>query len=164
MKNADVIRFFTDEQLLNFLWTWKINAITNFLETGGQKGMNAKEINEWLKKEDGFVCDDTYVSPDFVFNQDFLSKIYSKSNVFSNGTEYEIFLDNYCNKCRHGKLREDGFPEFPEQGGCPIWDAMENARFDASQFPSDDILEVRDRDGNVLSWHHCCRFIDKEVD
>ena len=163
MKNADVIRSFTDEQLSNFLWTWKINAIMNFLENGGQRGMNAKELHDWLKQKDGFVCDDTHVNEDFVFNQDFLEKkIYAESKPFSNGTEYEIFLDNYCNKCERGKLREDGFPEFPDKGGCPIWDKMENARLNIEEFPANDILEVKDRGGNVLSWHHCCSFIDKE--
>lgn len=163
MKNADIIRSFTDEQLLYFLWTWKINAITNFLESGGQKGMNVKEIHEWLRKEDGFICDDTRVSDDFMFNQDFLAKkIYSESKPFSNGTEYENFLYNYCYRCERGKLRDDGFPESPDKGGCPIWDAMENARFDITKFPTKEITEVRDREGNVLKWHHCFDFIDSE--
>lgn len=55
------------------------------------------------------------------------------STRFSSGTEYEIFLYNFCQRCSKGKTREDdGFPEFPENGGCPIWDAMEYQPFSCS--------------------------------
>jgi len=81
------------------------------------------------------------------------------SKPFSNGTEYEIFLYNYCEQCRSYKLRDDGFPEFPENGGCPILDAMENARFDISAFPSDHIRELHDADTDeTIRWHECNRF------
>ena len=66
------------------------------------------------------------------------------SKPFSNGTEYEVFKYNFCEDCIKHKLREDGFPAFPEDGGCPIEDAMENARFDISQFPSEYIRELTD--------------------
>lgn len=52
------------------------------------------------------------------------------SKPFSNGTEYEVFKYNFCEDCKKHKIREDGFPALPEDGGCPIEDAMENARFD----------------------------------
>ena len=78
---------------------------------------------------------------------------------FSNGTEYEMFLHNYCEKCRAYKLRDDGFPDFPENGGCPILDAMENARFDISQFPKEHIRELTNaRDDGIIAWHYCDRF------
>lgn len=78
---------------------------------------------------------------------------------FSSGTEYEVFLYNYCENCRAYKLRDDGFPEFPENGGCPILDAMEYARFDISRFPSENIRELRDADTDeIIRWHECNRF------
>lgn len=83
---------------------------------------------------------------------------YSESKPFSSGTEYEIFLDNWCYECNHYKAREDGFPEFPEFDGCPILDAMEYARFDLERFPADDIIEERDDDGNVIYWNKCTKF------
>lgn len=78
---------------------------------------------------------------------------------FSNGTEYEIFLYNYCEECKAFKLRDDMFPEFPEFGGCPILDKMEMARFDESLFPSNDIVKTIDAETNeVISWHKCRKF------
>ena len=79
------------------------------------------------------------------------------SSPFSNGTEYEIFLDNFCYRCKHGKINENGFAEYPEKGGCKIWDAMENARFDTSLFPCDDIVEI-EKDGYYPIWHACKSF------
>lgn len=82
-----------------------------------------------------------------------------ESKPFSSGTEYEIFLYNYCERCRAYKLREDGFPEFPENGGCLILDAMENARFDISKFPSEYIRELTDaNDDSIIAWHYCNQF------
>ena len=84
---------------------------------------------------------------------------------FSNGTEYEIFLYNYCENCRAYKVRDDGFPEFPEFGGCPILDKMEYARFDDSEFPTENIRELRDADTDqVIRWHECNRFDPDDVD
>ena len=78
---------------------------------------------------------------------------------FSNGTEYEIFKHNFCEDCRKHVVREDGFPAFPEDGGCPIEDAMENSRFDISQFPSEYIRELTDaNDGSIICWHYCSKF------
>lgn len=88
-----------------------------------------------------------------------------KSMPFSSGTEYEIFKDNWCYKCKHYKEREDdGFPEFPENGGCRILDYMENARFDIRYWPNKKIVEERDEDGNVLYWHKCISFIRRKAD
>lgn len=82
------------------------------------------------------------------------------SKPFSNGTEYEIFKYNFCERCQNHKVREeDGFPAFPEDGGCAIEDAMENARFDRMLFPSENVRELMDTsDGTVIAWHYCNRF------
>lgn len=36
---------------------------------------------------------------------------------FSNGTEGEMYQDDYCMKCKNWRDRKDGRGE-----GCPIWD------------------------------------------
>ena len=87
---------------------------------------------------------------------------YRESKPFSSGTEYADFLYFWCKTCKYYKVRDDGFPEFPENGGCPILDAMENARFDLSKFPVKEIIEERDEDGNVMYWHKCTRFNRKK--
>lgn len=79
------------------------------------------------------------------------------SKPFSSGTEYEIFKNNYCEICRHHKIREDGFPALVEDGGCPIEDAMEYARFDISMYPNKMIREIRNND-KVEKYHHCLKF------
>lgn len=79
------------------------------------------------------------------------------SMPFSSGTEYENFLFYFCQRCNKGKLREDGFPEFPENGGCPIWDAMENARF-GEPFPSEKIVRLVGNSGGVKVWNCCTEF------
>lgn len=87
------------------------------------------------------------------------------STPFSNGTEFEVFKDNWCYRCRAHKERPDGFPEFPENGGCPIEDATENARFDISKFPSDMLLTLRDATTDeVICWHYCLRFNSPDED
>lgn len=83
---------------------------------------------------------------------------YREGKPFSSGTEYEVFLYNWCENCNHYKLRDDGFPEFPEQGGCPVLDAMENARFNIDEFPKKDVVEEVDDAGNVVRRHVCERF------
>lgn len=87
------------------------------------------------------------------------------SQPFSNGSEYEFFRYNFCERCRNQKLRDDGFPEFPDKGGCPVLDATENARFDISQYPSEWIRELRSAENNtVLSWHYCIRFSNEDYE
>lgn len=52
--------------------------------------------------------------------------IITPSEPFSSGTEYEIFESSFCDRCKHGKRNpETGFPEYVENGGCVVWDAME---------------------------------------
>lgn len=81
-----------------------------------------------------------------------------KSRPFSNGMEYEFFKECWCENCRHYKVREnDGFPEFPENGGCRILDCMENARFDERFWPNKKIVEEWEG-GKVKRWHKCLDF------
>ena len=80
---------------------------------------------------------------------------YERAEIFSSGTEYEIFKYNYCeNGCiHHVEREEDGFPALLEDGGCPIEDGMECARFNAELFPN-VLLRVVDGD-KYVKWHHC---------
>lgn len=76
MTNADKIRQMNDEQLSRFLWTWKINSITSFFTQGGSNSMNAKDMREWLgQTTDSFVCTETFVGDDYIFDQDFRDKV-----------------------------------------------------------------------------------------
>lgn len=78
---------------------------------------------------------------------------YKIARPFSSGTEYEVFRYNYCDNCEYHKEREDGFTEFVENGGCPIEDGMENARFRIECFPN-VLLEVWDGE-KCINWHYC---------
>lgn len=79
---------------------------------------------------------------------------YRIAGIFSSETEYEIFRDNYCdNDCVFHKERQDGFVEFTDDGGCPIEDRCESARFDEKAFPN-VLLEIW-KDGKPVKFHHC---------
>ena len=84
--------------------------------------------------------------------------IFEPAKPFSSGTEYEFFLETHCYKCKKYKENKYGFPETSKNGGCPILDAMENARFDLNKFPSKDIVTVKDDNGKVLNWYECLKF------
>ncbi len=86
------------------------------------------------------------------------------SKPFSNGTEYEFFQYNFCERCRNMVLRDDGFPAFPERGGCPILDATENARYNIELFPNEQIRELRDKEDRIIAWHYCTKFSNADND
>lgn len=92
-----------------------------------------------------------------------MSIVMKPSKPFSSGTEYEIFMDSFCNRCKHGKINANGFPEYPENGGCKIWDAIECARFDKSLFPASDLPQI-EADGKVKYWHICKGFETDDQD
>ena len=64
----------TDEELNNFLWTFKLNQLTLFYESGFTKTMDWPEQLAWLQQEDGFVTPETTVDPSMVYGQDFKAK------------------------------------------------------------------------------------------
>lgn len=75
MTNADKIRQMNDEQLARFLWIWKINSVTTFLTQGGMNSMDAKDMREWVgQTTETFVCTETFVGDDYIFDQDFNDK------------------------------------------------------------------------------------------
>ena len=74
MTNADIIRSMTDEQLNNFLWTFKTNQLSLFFTGKFTQTMNARDQLEWLQSEDGFVCPETQVPEEMIYDQDFNEK------------------------------------------------------------------------------------------
>lgn len=74
LTNADRIRNMTDEELNNFLWTFKINQLSLFFETGFTQTMNAQEQLEWLQSEDNFVVPETLVPEGMTYDQNFKLK------------------------------------------------------------------------------------------
>lgn len=84
-----------------------------------------------------------------------LSMEIKPSKPFSNGTEYECFLASFCYRCKNGTLSDEGWAELPSKGGCPIWDALENARFDLKVFPCEDVVQIVK---NGYTYWHVCRF------
>lgn len=81
---------------------------------------------------------------------------------FPNGTSYEIFLDNFCYRCKKHKEDERGFCAYVEEGGGPIENAIEEARF-GNPFPSDDIVQV-ENEVAILAWHACSKFETDDTD
>ena len=78
------------------------------------------------------------------------------STPFSNGMSYEFFLECFCYRCKKHKVDEDGFCAFITQGGCPIENAMEDARL-GNPFPSEDIVRIIE-DGKTTHWNVCKSF------
>lgn len=81
---------------------------------------------------------------------------------FSNGMSYEFFLECFCYRCKKHKVNDDGFCAFVEQGGCPIENAMENARF-GEPFPSEDIVRIVEN-GKTTYWNICKAFETDDKD
>lgn len=50
--------------------------------------------------------------------------------LFSNGTEFEWFIETQCEKCKRFR-----------NGKCKIYNACWDARWDENKFPYDDLLE-----------------------
>ena len=92
-----------------------------------------------------------------------MQKTIEPSSPFPNGMSYEYFLEFFCYRCKKGKVNPNGFAEYPENGGCTIWDAMENARFEQSLFPCNDVVRIREN-GEVKYWNVCKAFETDDAD
>lgn len=84
--------------------------------------------------------------------------IYRESRPFETNAEYVRFVNNWCKKCTHLKLHNGLFPNYPEDGGCPILDAIEIANIDIDWFPKNQIVEELYDDRDVVSRRICKRF------
>ena len=74
LSNADKIRNMTDEELNNFLWTFKTNQLGLFFDKGFTQTMDWKQQLAWLQSEDNFVVPETLVPEDMTYGQDFKAK------------------------------------------------------------------------------------------
>ena len=74
LTNADKIRNMTDEELNNFLWTFKVNQLSLFFEHGFTKSMDWKQQMEWLQREDDFIVPETLVPEGMTYDQNFKLK------------------------------------------------------------------------------------------
>ena len=74
LSNADIIRNMSDEELNNFLWTFKTNQLGLFFDKGFTQTMDWKQQMEWLQQEDGFVTPEKTVDPSMGYGQDFKAK------------------------------------------------------------------------------------------
>lgn len=84
--------------------------------------------------------------------------------IFSNGTEFLLFQDWNCERCKRYVFDKDnGYPAYPKDGGCKTLDAIYNAMFDESQFPSSDIVEQYDDNGNLQCSFKCKKFLSEDV-
>lgn len=64
----------TDEELNNFLWTFKLNQLTLFYESGFTKTMDWKQQMGWLQREDDFIVPETLVPEGMTYDQNFKLK------------------------------------------------------------------------------------------
>ena len=78
------------------------------------------------------------------------------SKPFPNGMTYEFFLENFCYRCNKHKVNDEGFCALVSEGGCPIENAIEDARF-GDPFPREDIVQVETVD-TIIAWHACTKF------
>lgn len=79
------------------------------------------------------------------------------SMAFSNGTAYEWFCEQFCERCRFYKESDDGFPAMPEDGGCPIRDKVEFARL-GEPFPSECFADLFTPEGKAIAFNVCRHF------
>lgn len=83
-------------------------------------------------------------------------KTIKPSTPFSNGMSYEFFLESFCYRCNKHKENSFGFCAYTKDGGCPVENAMEDARFDIDKFPADKIVCVEA--GETVHWNVCTEF------
>jgi hypothetical protein len=68
--------------------------------------------------------------------------------IFSNGTEFELFQEQQCDKCKRFR-----------NGKCRIFNKIMLAMFDETQFPYDDLLDW----DNGYGGKACKSFTDEPV-
>ena len=74
---------------------------------------------------------------------------------FSNGTEYEIFLEKNCYQCKHYIEWTEATPENPE---CRTEAAIAEADWDISRWPKGKIKMNQDLESGNFYIPHCLDF------
>jgi hypothetical protein len=83
------------------------------------------------------------------------------STPFSNGTELEFFLENFCERCE--KCTTDAWNPAPSD--CKICNALHDARWDITKWPKDYIVKVyEDGERFPTFWHICKEFNSEDID
>lgn len=72
--------------------------------------------------------------------------------MFSNGTEYCMFMDIFCYKCSKYKDDKDGIPY---KNSCSIEKKIFEAKFEPDKFPKDNVYWI-EKQGYI-----CNQFKDK---
>ena len=70
-------------------------------------------------------------------------------HMFSNGTEFEWFIETHCEKCKRFR-----------KGLCRVFIACCDARYDSNRFPYDDLLDY----ASGLGGKACKHFTDKPIE
>ncbi len=73
-----------------------------------------------------------------------MNELFQPSKPFSNGTEYEVFLDNFCCRCTKYKTDKNNKTEW-----CPTAYALECARWDENKWPSEKLIRF-------AGYYHLC--------
>lgn len=73
--------------------------------------------------------------------------------MFSNGTEYHIFIDTFCCRCSKFGTDKEGIPY---SNSCSIEKKISQAMFEAEKFPKDNVYFVKGQ------GYICNKFKDKE--
>lgn len=67
-----------------------------------------------------------------------MAELIECKHMFSNGTEYELFLEDQCDVCTRFR-----------NSRCRIYNAIEKARWDEKFFPYSDLMEYERYGGKV---------------
>lgn len=62
--------------------------------------------------------------------------------MFSNGTEYHVFMSDYCFKCSKYKSDKEGIPY---TNSCKIEKKISEAMFNPDAFPKGSVYYVKDK-------------------
>jgi len=63
------------------------------------------------------------------------------SKPFPNGSTYDFFNNHFCCRCNKYKVDREGMP-LPDN--CTTENALAEAQFDESKWPSNDIVGIKD--------------------
>ena len=72
--------------------------------------------------------------------------------MFSNGTEYEIFMERFCYRCSKYKSDKEGIPY---DNSCNIEKKIFESSFDSDKFPKDNVYWLEKQ------GHICNKYKDK---
>ena len=81
------------------------------------------------------------------------------SKPFTTEEEYAIFKYKYCEICMRQVVMKSGHIASVIDGGCPIEEKIERAKTNSKWFPSNEVVELTTKDGEIIASHYCKRFL-----